>query len=94
MASGATVRQVELDELGENLATLREELSEGHALQLVKGGRVVADVVPRVEDSIAVPEVSAGRQDFADRMRAAWGDQRFPEGFGVRLIREDRDGRG
>lgn len=91
------VLRVPVEELGEHLDTLEAELSGGRAIELVRGGKVIAEIRSKPGAEVAVGRAEAEvppLPDFMGRMREIWGDKVFPEGTGVKMLREDRDARG
>jgi len=86
----ATAVRIRVEDLGQHLATLESELSDGRSIELVRNERVVAELRAKTEQEHVRPAMP----DFMGRMKAIWGDKVFPEGYMTQAIREDRDARG
>ena len=93
MASSGTIREVggggaqriAVEDLASHLATLEAELSGGRAIELVRGGVVVAEVrgVKPIEDERPMP-------DFKARLRDIWGTRPVDVDM-TAVVRSDRD---
>jgi hypothetical protein len=88
-----TVLRLSVEELGEHLATLEEELSGGRSIELIRGERVIAEVRAPKEEATTVAAVRPQMPDFKARLREIWGDQPLDVDM-TAVIREDRDARG
>jgi hypothetical protein len=91
-----SVLRINVDDMGDHLATLEAELSGGRCIELVRGAMVVAELRAKGVPAQPVSGPPAAREvpDFMGRMKAIWGDKQFPEGYMTQAIREDRDARG
>lgn len=91
MAATGTIREVvgaqriAVEDLASHLATLEAELSGGRAIELVRGGTVVAEVR-------AVSSMDQGPvPDFHARLRSIWGEKPLDVDM-TAVVRRDRDG--
>lgn len=89
VAAGGALR-IAVEDLASHLATLEAELSGGRAIELVRGGVVVAEV--RGVDAIA-NAAPKPMPDLKARLRSIWGDKPLDVNM-TAVIREDRDARG
>jgi antitoxin (DNA-binding transcriptional repressor) of toxin-antitoxin stability system len=56
------MRNVSIEELEEHTADLISEVEAGHRLTLVRGGRAIADIVPREGEPTEAERVAAGER--------------------------------
>jgi hypothetical protein len=91
--AAATPIRIDLDELGSHIAVLESELSQGHSVELVRGGSLVGEVYAKSSPLREIAE-RPPMPDFMARLKETWGDHVFPEGYMTAIVREDRDGRG
>jgi len=87
-----SVRRVAVEDLAAHLATLEAELSEGKAIEVMRGDKVIAEL--RGKTAVTVPLSRPDVAAMKARLRATWGDTVLPSGTMTEVVRNDRDGRG
>jgi hypothetical protein len=97
MATIATVRdavvKISVEELIKHLPTLEAELSEAGSMELVRDGKVIAEMRAPRQKSLLIEPADRPIPDFMARLRAIWGDKPLDVDT-TAMIREDRDSRG